>query len=72
MRQYFQSVLFVVLCIELFLVFVAIVFGKVLGLKTASMVCFWLGVVVIGAFALVLLANFVVALLYGLIVRMKG
>jgi hypothetical protein len=56
--EYFKSIIFVVLLAELFLVFVAIIFGRSPGQEFVRPVCFWLGVIVAAVFTSIVLANF--------------
>jgi Kef-type K+ transport system membrane component KefB len=65
--DYFKLVLFIVFLAELVLFLMAIIFGRLLGYRDALAACFWLGVVIAGCFAIIVLSNVLFNLCHKLI-----
>ena len=73
--DYFKLVLFVLFLIELVIFFMAIIFGRSLGYDRTLSACFWIGVIVAGCFALVVLLNVFVIVchkLFRMIIKKEG
>jgi hypothetical protein len=58
--DYFKLVLFVVFLAELVLLLLAIIFGKVIGYDLTLRASFWLGIIVAGCFAFIIVGNLLV------------
>ena len=61
--EYFKLVIFVLFWIGIFLFFAAILFGQVLGYKSALIMCFCLWILVIAIFISIIFCNLVVIIL---------
>jgi hypothetical protein len=70
--DYLKLVLFVVFLAELVLLSLAVIFGRVIGYDLTLRASFWLGVIVAGCFALIILGNFLVIALVKVLKLMKG
>ena len=69
--EYFKSIIFVLLLVELFLFFTAVIFGRKLGCEFVTPVCFWLGVIVAAVFVSIVIANLTVVFIFGRYRKMK-
>jgi hypothetical protein len=58
--EYFKSIIFVLLLVELFLFLTAVIFGRKLGYEFVAPICFWLGVIVAAVFVSIVIANLTV------------
>lgn len=63
--EYFKSIIFVLLLVELFLFLTAIIFGRKLGYEFVTPICFWLGVIVAAVFVSIVAANLTVVFFLG-------
>ena len=58
--EYFKSIIFVLFLVELLLLLIGIIFGRLLGYEFTLAACFWLGVIVAAVFASIVFANLTV------------
>jgi hypothetical protein len=70
--EYFKLVIFVLFWIGLFLFLVAILFGQVLGYKSALIMCFCLWILAIAIFISIILCNLVVIILSKMFCKFIG
>jgi len=55
--EYFKLILFVIGWIELFLFFISVLWGRILGYQLIFMICFWIGVIIGIVFLSIILFN---------------
>ncbi len=63
--EYFKSIIFVLILVELFLFLTAIIFGRKLGHEFVTPICFWLGIIVATVFASIVVANLTAVFFFG-------
>ena len=56
-REYFKAILFVIFLIGFVLFLLAIIFGHMVGYKSAFTICFWLWVIAVAVIGAIVLVN---------------
>jgi len=69
--DHFKILLFVLFLIEFVLLSMALIFGRLLGYGATLTACFWLGVIVAGCYASLVLANVLIILFHKLFLGLK-
>jgi hypothetical protein len=69
--DHFKILLFVLFLIELVLLSMALIFGRLQGYGATLRACFWLGVIVAVCYASLVLANVLLIVFHKLFIRLR-
>lgn len=69
--EYFKLIIFVIFWIGIFLFFIAILFGQVLGYESSLIICFWFWILVIVIFTSIILCNLALILFSNRVLKFR-
>jgi hypothetical protein len=70
--EYFKLIIFVIFWFGLVLFLIAVIFGRVLGYKSALTICFWFWILVVIIFTSLILSNLAVIFSHKIYIKLRG